>query len=587
MADSPVPSALAFRYVPFGPHLKGNRCLFHVYAPHAKAVSVLGDFSDWRPLPMKRGRSGIWRVTLDNISAGQAYQFSLTASDGQIIRKSDPCGTGFQDPPLRASVIHDLHYPWGDHSWIRNRHNCGDSSAPLLIYEMDLLSWRRDAAGNIMPVSRLAAWLVPYAKRLGATHVEFLPVMDLVPGDGVTGFFSLNPALGTPSDLMYLIDQLHQAGVGVILDWELSRFSRDLFGLDRFDGEPTFEGKSPQHFDFSQFPVRNFLTVSARFWIEAYHVDALKISHLDEILLVDGSVDADAAAFLRQWNRDLHRDYPGISTIAQGAPDWPHITGPLQDEQALGFDLCWNLHWQRTALEYQRTDPIQRWGRHTDLTTPLLYAFDEGYILPLSIDTMRQQSLVSQMFGSSNTQRLANVRAFYLYQLTQPGKKLIAMGSEFSQLAPLNPKQSLDWHLLQFPWCQQQLEFFRTAGDMYLSSPALWDAEDNWGCYQWVVADDAAANTIFYLRTSTQGESILAAINFSGLDRRSLSVGVPHAGTWEVLLSTDDRRWGGRGKSSFGTLRTVSIRKHGQDQSLFLDLPPMTGIVLRPVKSAP
>lgn len=588
MAANPGSSLLRSSYVPFGTHLKGDQCLFHVYAPHAEKVSVLGDFSDWYPLPMKRGNSGIWRITLDHISPGQAYQFNLTSPGGQVIRKSDPCGTGFQKPPLRASVVHDLNYTWKDEIWLKNRRCCGDSSHPMLIYQLDPLSWRRDAQGQVMPISKLSAWLIPHVKRLGCTHVELLPVMDSVPGEGTTGFFSLNPALGIPHDLMSFIDELHQAGIGVILDWELSRFSKDLFGLDRFDGEATFEGDIPLHFDFSSFPVRNFLTISARFWIEIYHADGIKISHLEELLWPDEEdTDWEAVSFLRSLNTELHSRYPGITTIAQGAADWPHLTGgAIEDERSLGFDLCWNLHWQKTALAYQAVDPIDRKDRHTDLTTPLLYAFDEQYILPVSLDLMEDASLVDHMFGKDTMHKLAAVRTFYLYQLTQPGKKLISMGSEFSQVSPWNRNQSLDWHLLQYPWSQKQLEFFRAAGDLYLSSPTLWEGEDSWRCYQWIVADDAAANTVYYLRTATDGSTLLVAINFSGLDRRSLGVGVPktESGTWEVLLSTDDRRWGGRGKSSSGTLREITISRHGQEQSLFLDLPPMTGLILQPVE---
>ncbi len=582
MAAQPHTSGQPTRYIPLGPHLDGDQCLFHIYAPHAEKVSLLGDFSHWYPIPMKRGRSGIWRVTLDHIQPGQAYQFNITTAGGTVLRKSDPCGPGFQQPPLRASVIHDLHYDWQDAPWLRVRRSAGTGSAPMNLYQVDLLSWRRNGDGSMMPASKLAPWLVPHAKRLGATHIELLPVMDFDPQDGTGSFFGLNPALGTPRELMRLIDLLHQAGLGVILDWEMSRFSKDLFGLDQFDGESTFEGSSPQHFDFSRPAVRNFLMESARFWVEVYHADGLKLSHLDDLLWVDGKENPDAISFLRDWNGTLHREYPTLTTIAQGGTDWPHVTGPLSDSRALGFDLCWNLRWQETALHYQQMDPIYRRSCHEELTGTLRYAFDERYILPFSLDLAEQQSLVERMPGNDNAHKQAGVRTFYLYLLTQPGKKLLAMGSEFSQFSPWNRSQSLDWHLLQYPQCQRQLAFFQAAGDLYLSSPALWDGEGTHQCYRWLEGGDSAGNTLLYLRLATGGETVLVALNFSGLDRRSVCVGVPRSGSWEVLLSTDDRRWGGRGKSSAGTLRANPIPRHGQEQSLFLDLPPLSGVVLRP-----
>ncbi len=535
----------------------GGGFRFQLYAPHALSVDLLGDFSGWSPLPMHPAEVGLWTVEVHSAAPGQAYQFRIATAEGLMLRKSDPCGAALQLPPLRASVLQNLGHTWQDAGWMTVRQH--SRPAPLLIYRLDLHSWRRTASGARLSLAELTPWLIAHVKALGATHVALLPVMDHSRAEGTAAFFSPAPSLVTPQALMDLVDRLHCAGIGVLLHWQVERFSPDPFGLDRFDGTPVYEGSTPLHFCLADPMVQSFLTDAARHWLGCYHADGL--------LLPDPSLFAqEDAAFWQGWNRTLHRDFPGILTIAAG-------DGSLTP---LGFDAVEQLPRQQALLDYHRTDPLFRAPLHGALTEEA-----EDCSL-LSLPLVTHSSLVEQAAGKELPHRMAGLRTLYLYLLTQPGGVLLPMGAEFAQLAPWNPHQSLDWHLLQNPLHREQLEFFRAAGNLYLASPALWQRGAQ---LRWIVAEDATGNTLMYLRTAPEGDPLLLAFNFSGLALRSLCVGVPQPGTWEVLLSTDSRSWGGHGKGTQGCLTTTSIPRHGWEQSLFLDLPPMSGLVLRPVQA--
>ncbi len=420
---------------------------------------------------------------------------------------------------LQAAVpSHDAAYPWQDASWLHFRQGTATPSVPLLIYRVELHSWRRTGEGGLLTAGELAPYLIPYAKQLGATHLQ------LITAEAASDL----PVPGTLSELQALIDGLHRAGLGVLLEGDLQ------------DMQPE----------------------RAHFWLSVCHMDGL-------CLTVDAAAQQDPR--LPEWNALLHRDYPGILTIQSGG-------SPIS-----GFDLSLAEGWQAQLLEYHHMDPLFRGGSHERLTALTDGLYHHPMLLPLS--PMGNTSLLSHGFGQNLSTRLAGVRLLYLYQLTQPGKKLLTMGVEFSQVAARNPSQSLDWHLLQQPAHRQQLEYFRSAGDLYLSAPSLWEADGNPDGFRWILREDADGNTLLYLRTSPSGEPLLIALNFSGLEYRSVCVGVPQAGAWRVLLSTDEQLWGGHGKSSTGTISTTGIPQHGCPQSLFLDLAPLSGVILQPLVS--
>ena len=456
---------------------------------------------------------------------------------------------------------------------------------------------------------------MPYVKEMGYTHVELLPVMehplDASWGYQVTGYFAATSRFGTPDDLKYLIDQLHQAGVGVILDWVPAHFPRDAFGLYHFDGGPTYEyadarkGEHPdwgtQVFDLGRSEVRSFLFSNAMFWLEEYHADGLRVDAVSSMLYLDygrqngawmpnihgGKENLEAIEFFQKLNTAIFAAHPDVLLIAEESTAWPKVTHPVSDG-GLGFNFKWNMGWMNDICHYIKLDPYFRQFNHRDITFSLMYAFSENYILPLSHDEVvhMKGSFLGKMPGD-NAEKFAGVRAFYTYMLTHPGKKLTIMGTELGQWNEWHYEYSLDWHLLQYEPHRQIHQFFKAANAMYLEHTALWEQDDSWQGFQWLCADDNTANTVAFLRWDREGRPLVVVANFSPIHRKGYQVGLPFPGTWAPVFNTDAEEFGGAGLGDTATIKSVDIPCHNQEQSMTIDLPPMSVMIYRCTRRAP
>lgn len=591
--------------------------LFRVWAPHAKAVSVVGPFNNWSEAasPLARRPGGIWELFLSGPKPFDAYQFSILTRSGRRIRKADPYAFHTELRPGTASKLFDLSgYAWSDQPWMAYRSRRPIARRPLNIYELHLGSWRRNREGGYLSYREIAQWLVPYVKEMGFTAVEFLPVtehpLDESWGYQCTGYFAPTSRFGTPHDFMYLVDQLHQAGVAVLLDWVPAHFPRDAQGLYQFDGFPCYEYPTDQadlpkwgtkSFDFSRREVRSFLISSALFWLREYHIDGLRVDAVASMLYRDydgrrwqendraGQENPDAVSFLRQLNSAVHQAFPEALMIAEESSDWPNVTGsPEQSPKALGFDFKWNMGWAHDVLHYMALDPVYRQYNHRDLTFSLMYAFSEQFILPVSHDEVvhGKSSLIGRMPGE-DALKFAGVRVFYLYLLTHPGKKLLMMGSEFGQFNEWRPEYSLDWHLLDYQPFRRHQAFFRSANQFYLANPPLWEIDDSWDGFQWICPDDAGSNILLFRRKDCSGHELLVAANFSPVDRLGYRIGVPIAGEYQVVFDTDRTDFGGSGRVNGRPIRSYPVSCHHLSHSIVVDIPPMTGLVLKLIRQQP
>ena len=586
--------------------------LFRVWAPNAPLVSLLGDFNGWdiHKTPMERLEGGIWQIFVPGLHQYDRYQFAVHDGNGGYVGKADPYAFHADTRPEVSSKLYDLsHYTWGDKSWLNWRKKYTPCQQPLNIYECHLGSWRRTGEGEFLSYEAIGDWLVPYVKKMGFTHVELLPVMehplDASWGYQVTGYFAATSRFGTPDDLRRLIDRLHQAGVGVILDWVPAHFPRDAFGLYHFDGTPTYEYANPQKgehpdwgtnvFDFGRNEVRSFLLSNALFWLEQFHADGLRVDAVSSMLYLDygrqpgqwqpnvngGLENLEAVQFLRDLNAAVRKHHPDAMMIAEESTAWSGVTAP-EEKGGLGFTFKWNMGWMNDICHYMKLDPYFRQFNHKDLTFSLVYAFSEHYILPLSHDEVvhMKGSIFGKMPGD-DPMKFAGVRAFYAYMLTHPGKKLIFMGAELGQWNEWHYEYSLDWHLLEQEPNRQLQHFFQTANTLYLEQPALWQQDDGWEGFTWLSADDNTADTIAFLRWDKAGRPLAVVCNFSPVHRKGYRLGVPYRGKWTPILNTDCAEFGGSGLGDLTSLRTENTPCHGQEQSLVIDLPPMAVMVYR------
>lgn len=593
---------------------------FRVWAPNAAQVSLIGDFNCWEPdvTPMHLIQSGIWECFYPNLQRYDSYKYAIKTKDGRELAKADPYAFHAETRPDTASKIYDLAgYSWGDGQWLEFRRRKPIYRKPLNIYEVHLGSWRRTADNEFLSYRDIAQYLVPYVKEMGYTHVELMPIteypLDMSWGYQVTGYFAPTSRYGTPHDFMYLVDQLHQAGIGVLLDWVPAHFPKDAFGLYEFDGTPCYEYadlRKGEHlewgtrvFDYGRTEVRNFLYSSAMFWLNEYHIDGLRVDAVASMLYLDygrsngnwipnqygGHENLEAVSFLRQLNTLVFRWHPDALMVAEESTSWEHITGPIeQSDTALGFNFKWNMGWMNDVLHYQKMDPYFRQFNHRDLTFPMMYAFSENFILPISHDEVvhMKGSMLGKMPGNDEM-KFAGVRAFYVYMMTTPGKKLNIMGTEIGQFNEWHYEYSLDWHLLQYPQHQKHQFFFKTLNELYLSRSELWELDDSWDGFQWIEPDDATGNTIIYIRRDRKKHELVIAVNFSPIDRVGYQIGVPTAGAYEVLLNSDEEAFGGKGRGPKPPLKTKKIPCHGFDQSLAVDLPPLSGVILRCARKNP
>ena len=591
---------------------------FRVWAPKAKGVAVVGDFNGWNPEknPMNWENGGIWVGFVPGLERYDNYQYAVTGADGQVVCKADPFALHAEARPGKASKIYELKpYQWEDESWLKHRKSQPIYHGPVNVYELHLGSWRRTGEGEVLSYREIARWLVPYVKDMGFTHVELMPITEFPLDDSwgyqCTGYFAATSRFGEPEDLKFLIDQLHGAGVGVILDWVPAHFPKDAFGLYRFDGSACFEYADPrmgEHadwgtmvFDYGKPEVRAFLISSALFWLEEYHIDGLRVDAVASMLYRDygresgqwqpneggGRENYEAAGFLQKLNEVVFGDHPDVMMIAEESTSWPKVTHPTSDG-GLGFNLKWNMGWMNDMLHYAKLDPYFRQFNHKDITFSFMYAFSENYMLPLSHDEVvhMKSSFLGKMPGSE-VEKFAGVRAMYTYMMTHPGKKLLFMGAEFGQWGEWNFKQSLDWHLLEYEPHQQLQAYFKAMGTFYLEQPALWELDFSWEGFEWIEADDNNGNTAIFMRKDKEGKELIIAINFSHVHRKGYRVGLPAAGTYACIFNSNLPAFGGGGEGDREPLEPEDVNCHGREWSMEIDLPPMSGVIYSCVSRKP
>lgn len=585
---------------------------FAVWAPNAKSVSVIGDFNDWdkegNPLSPRWDGSGIWEGFIPNLDKGTIYKYHIRSKFNDYeVDKADPFALYSEVPPKTASVVWDLNYEWNDEEWMRNRHIYNSLNAPISIYEVHLGSWRRVISedNRSLTYRELAAQLVDYVKEMGFTHVEFLPVMEHPFygswGYQVTGYFAPTSRYGTPQDFMYLIDCLHQAGIGVILDWVPSHFPGDEHGLVYFDGTDLYSHTDPKKgfhphwhsyiFNYGRYEVRNFLISSALFWLDKYHIDGLRVDAVASMLYLDygrqegewipneygGRENLEAINFLKRLNEMVYKEYPDTQTIAEESTAWPMVTRPTY-VGGLGFGMKWNMGWMHDTLDYFSKDPIFRKYHHNQLTFSIWYTFSENFLLPLSHDEVvhGKGSLIGKMPGDE-WQRNANLRLLFGYMYGHPGKKLLFMGGEIGQWKEWNHDEGLEWFVLDYPFHRGIRDWVRDLNHLYRNEPALYELDFSPDGFEWVDFHDWQQSIISFIRKGKdRDKSILIVCNFTPLPRYNYLVGVPERGFWRELLNSDSEFYCGSGMGNGGGAITTSIPWNGRPYSLSLTLPPLS-----------
>ncbi len=580
---------------------------FAVWAPNAKGVRVVGDFNHWDGTahPMRSlGSAGVWELFVPGISANQRYKFAVLGADGHWRQKADPFAFATEVPPATASVVFASHYQWQDAQWLTARAESDPHRKPISIYEVHLGSWRPG-----LSYQQLAQELVDYVVDCGFTHVELLPVAEHPYGPSwgyqVTSYYAPTARFGSPDDLRYLIDALHQAGIGVIIDWVPAHFPKDEWALARFDGTALYEHADPRRgehpdwgtyvFDFGRREVRNFLVANALFWFEEFHVDGLRVDAVASMLYLDysrapgewetnsfgGRENLDAVAFLQELNATIYRRIPGAITIAEESTAWGGVTRPTF-LGGLGFGFKWNMGWMHDSLDYLRHEPIHRQYHHNQMTFAMMYTYSERFVLPISHDEVvhGKGSLIARMPGD-RWQQLANLRAFLGFMWAHPGRKLLFMGSEFAQSGEWDDERGLDWWLLQF---DEHAGILRTVTDLnhvYQAVPALWELDDEPAGFSWIEANDHGANVFSWLRFDSSGNSVACLVNLSPVPRTGYRIGLPSAGDWRELLNTDAKEYGGSGMGNLGLVHADPARGwHGRPASAEVTLPPLATVYL-------
>jgi len=584
---------------------------FAVWAPHAEAVSVIGDWNAWQPgaHPLARGEAGIWHGFVEGVGRGALYKYHLRSKvRGVEVRKADPFARRHEVAPGTASQVWTSEHAWRDDAWMQRRAEASARSAPMTIYEVHLGSWMRvpEDGNRSLTYREIAPKLRDHVQRLGFTHVELMPLTEHPFfgswGYETTGYFAATSRYGTPEELMALVDTLHQAGIGVILDWVPAHFPNDEHGLIYFDGTPLYEhpdrrmGLHPEWntciFDFGRQEVRSFLLSSALFWLEQFHVDGLRVDGVASMLYRDygrkpgewianaqgGHEYWEAVELLQRLNTAIHRERPDALTVAEESTAWPRVTGPVH-EGGLGFSYKWDMGWMHDTLKYLNLDPIHRRHHHNLLTMRGLYAWSERFVLPLSHDEVvhGKGSLLAKMPGD-RWQKFASLRLLYAYMYSQPGKKLLFMGSELAQWREWNHDSSLDWHLLEDAPHRQIELLVGTLNHLYRSNPALHELDTEPTGFHWLEPDDADHSVLVYERVAKTGARVLVALNFTPVPRPNYRVGVTAPGLYRELLNTDAVELGGSGQGNLGGLEATPVRAHNRDLSINLNIPPLGAV---------
>ena len=589
---------------------------FAVWAPSARSVSVVGDFNYWiqgeHPLNVRWDSSGIWEGFIPGVQKGTTYKYKIQSENGGIItEKADPFAFYCEKPPLTASVIWDLDYQWKDTNWMKTRKDHNGLDKPYSVYEVHLGSWRRHGSENrFLTYLEFADELVDYVKQTGFTHVEFMPVMeypyDPSWGYQLVGYFAPTSRFGNPQEFMTLVDKLHQAGIGVILDWVPSHFPDDAHGLGFFDGSHLFEhpdrrkGYHPDWkslvFNYGRNEVRSFLISNALFWLQHYHIDGLRVDAVASMLYLDysrkdgewepnefgGRENLDTISFLKDFNEAVYANYEGVQTIAEESTSFPMVSRPTF-AGGLGFGMKWMMGWMHDTLQYFKKDPIHRKYHQNDLTFSMTYAFSENFMLPLSHDEVvyGKCSIAGRMPGDE-WQKFANLRLLYSYMFTHPGAKLLFMGAEFGQSGEWNFEQSLDWHLLEYPFHKGIQKLIAGLNDLYKSQPALFEKQFSPEGFEWINYSDHHNAVMAYIRKgNNEDQDLIVVCNFTPVVRQNYRIGLPKKGKLVEIFNSDAKDYGGSGVTNEGKLSVDSSPYDGRDYSIELNLAPLAVMVFR------
>jgi 1,4-alpha-glucan branching enzyme len=582
---------------------------FAVWAPNAKGVSLIGDFNHWvgdeAPLRVL-GSTGVWELFWPDFPIGGNYKFRVHGADGSVTERADPMAFATEVPPQTASRVTKSDYTWADDAWMTRRTQQNPVFEPMSTYEVHLMSWRPG-----LDYRELAEQLTEYVVSQGFTHVELMPVAEHPFGGSwgyqVTSYYAPTSRLGTPDEFRHLVDTLHQAGIGVIMDWVPAHFPKDSWALGRFDGTPLYEHSDPHRgeqldwgtyvFDFGRAEVRNFLVANALYWLQEFHIDGLRVDAVASMLYLDysrpedgwtpniygGRENLEAVQFLQEMNATVHKVAPGVVTIAEESTSWPGVTRPT-NLGGLGFSMKWNMGWMNDTLEFIKRDPIHRSYHHHEITFSMLYAYSENYVLPISHDEVvhGKGTLWGRMPGDDHM-KAAGLRSLLAYQWAHPGKQLLFMGQEFGQRAEWSEERGLDWYQLDENSFSNGIQrMMRDANGLYQTRRALWSQDTRPEGYSWIDANDSANNVLSFLRFGDDGSMMACVFNFSGTEHSRYRLGLPHAGTWREVLNTDADIYNGSGIGNFGAVEATDEPWHGRPASALMVLPPLAALWFEP-----
>ncbi len=611
-------NARAYEYL--GAHFcEEGSVVFRVWAPNAVSVSVVGEFNGWQSdaSPMHRvDDSGVWEAVIGDLKVFDTYKYAIRTKDGRELFKCDPFAFHSETRPANASKLYDIEgYQWHDSKWLEKRRKTSVYDSPVNIYEVHAGSWKQYDDGNFLSYRAMADELVAYVKDMGYTHIEFMPLSEY-PFDGswgyqVTGYFAPTSRYGEPKDLMYLVDKCHQAGIGVIMDWVPAHFPKDAHGLYEFDGTACYEYADPRKgehyswgtrvFDYGKPQVQSFLMSSAAIWLDKYHFDGLRIDAVASMLYLDydrddghwvanekgGNENLEAIAFLQKLNESIFRDYFDCMMIAEESTAFPMVSKPVF-MGGLGFNFKWNMGWMNDCMRYFSLDGIHRKNNHNCLTFSFFYAFSENFVLPISHDEVvhGKCSLINKMPGTYE-EKFAGVRSFLGYMYAHPGKKMLFMGQEFGQFIEWKYDSGLDWLLLDYDAHKKLQDYTRALNKFYAKNAPLWESDFGWEGFNWISSNDNSNSVIAFRRIDKKGKEIIAVSNLTPVFRSGYEIGVPYAGTYEVVFNSDDEAFGGTGKGISGKIKTNERPMHGHEQSISLELAGLSTVYLKLARKAP